>query len=509
VIVTWQDERTSPSQARVRRRAAGSSIWAPSVVVASNGLNPSLAVRSDGRAVLAWTEAVGFDRTVWASEYDPAIGTWAPKEQISDPSPTGNTDVPLAAISTTGIVIAWKDTHDLPGGGQDDDIVAKAKSFSGAGTDSFTYAYDRLYRLTSVTGPDGNPTYGYDPLGNRTSKVEGGTTAYTYDRADRITAAGATSITLDANGNTTVRGADTLAYDQANRLTTATVAGTTETYAYDGDGTRFSRQVGGGSPIRYVSDVNRSLPVTLDDGSRKYVYGLGLAYAVSGSTIEVYHTDRLGSVRAITDATGAVIAASRTDEFGVPTATTGSSTQPFGFTGEPHDGTGLSYLRARYYDPSLGRFMSRDPLPGNPRICQTQDRYSYATNNPTRQVDPSGLKSQAVAGDSPLYAAVKCMNAAGQVILELFAAASAGISLAAFIFGGELVPGGDILLLANAAYNGYLAINNLEYVKQSILYCTGDRATVPSAGNANGPDFPLPPLPPFGPSASLPQVPIP
>jgi RHS repeat-associated protein len=56
-----------------------------------------------------------------------------------------------------------------------------------------------------------------------------------------------------------------------------------------------------------------------------------------------------------------VTATYRTDEFGVLTATTGSSTQPFGFTGEPRDGTGLSYLRARYYDPGLGRFMGRDP----------------------------------------------------------------------------------------------------------------------------------------------------
>jgi hypothetical protein len=53
-----------------------------------------------------------------------------------------------------------------------------------------------------------------------------------------------------------------------------------ETYVYDGDGTHFSRQVGARSPIRYVSDVNRSLPVTIDDGPHKYVYGLGLAYAV-------------------------------------------------------------------------------------------------------------------------------------------------------------------------------------------------------------------------------------
>ncbi len=233
-----------------------------------------------------------------------------------------------------------------------------------------------------MTGPDGNATYGYDPVGNRTSKVAGATTSYTYDRADGILTAGATSFSVNANGNTTAKGADTFIYDQPNRLKTATVSGTAETYAYDGDGTRFSRQIGSGSPIRYVSDVNRGLPVAVDDGTRKYVYGLGLAYAVNGSSLEVYHTDRLGSIRALTDATGSVSATYRTDEWGTVTAQTGSSTQPFGFTGEPRDATGLTYLRARYYDPALGRFLSRDPWPGTPSSCQTLNRYVYGGNNP-------------------------------------------------------------------------------------------------------------------------------
>ena len=117
---------------------------------------------------------------------------------------------------------------------------------------------------------------------------------------------------------------------------------------------------------------------------------LGLAYAVSGTAVEVYHTDGLGSVRALTNASGAVSATYRTDEYGLPTAGTGSSSQPFGFTGEPRDATGLTYLRARYYDPSLGRFLSRDTWPGGPNAPQTQNRYAYANNNPTTNTDPSG-----------------------------------------------------------------------------------------------------------------------
>lgn len=252
-----------------------------------------------------------------------------------------------------------------------------------------SYGYDRLERLTSSSGPDGAPTYAYDPVGNRTSKVLAGTTIYTYDRSDRMTAAGAASVTVDANGNTTARGSDTLTFDQANRLKTATVAGANETYAYDGDGLRFSRQVGTGSPIRYVSDVGPSLPVTIDDGTRKYVYGLGLSYAVSGSTVEVYHADRLGSIRALTTS-GSVVATYRIDDWGNLLGQTGSSTQPFGFTGEPRDATALSYLRARYYDPALGRFMSRDTWHGVRSVPGSLNDYTYLRDDPLSGADPDG-----------------------------------------------------------------------------------------------------------------------
>jgi len=104
----------------------------------------------------------------------------------------------------------------------------------------------------------------------------------------------------------------------------------------------------------------------------------------------VYQTDRLGSVRALTNGSGAVSASYQTDEWGVPTVTTGGSAQPFGFTGEPRDGTGLTYLRSRYYDPDLGRFVTRDTWPGVASSPQTLNRYAYANNNPTTNTDPSG-----------------------------------------------------------------------------------------------------------------------
>ena len=301
---------------------------------------------------------------------------------------------PQAALITNFADLRLRFNPSSSGGGQSRSAqVSWAETqLAGAGHTSslVTYGYDRLYRLTSAADTTGSRSYTYDPAGNRLARVAGTSTAYTYDRADRITAAGATSITVDANGNLTAKGANTFDFDQANRLASATVAGSTETYSYDGDGRRFSRQVGTGPVTRYVFDGSGDLAITLDDGTRKYVYGLGLAYSVAGTAIEVYHSDRLGSVRALTDAAGVVTDTYRTDEWGTPTSATGSSTQPFKFTGEPRDATGLTYLRTRYYDHDLGRFLTRDMWPGMPVVPQSQNRFSYASNNPTTYADPSG-----------------------------------------------------------------------------------------------------------------------
>jgi RHS repeat-associated protein len=204
--------------------------------------------------------------------------------------------------------------------------------------------------------------------------------------------------------------------DQPNRLKTAIVAGVTSSYAYDGDGKRASQTVAGVT-TRSVYDVGGGLPVLLDDGSRKYVWGLGLAYAVSGSGIEVYHTDGLGSVRALTNGAGALVQTQATDEFGVPTATLGSSGQPFGYTGEQRDATGLVYLRARMYDPATGRFVQRDVFAGALGSPLSLHRYAYVENNPVNATDPSGLvASKVLAKPFQENDPTKCLDLASRLM---------------------------------------------------------------------------------------------
>jgi RHS repeat-associated protein len=191
---------------------------------------------------------------------------------------------------------------------------------------------------------------------------------------------------------------------------------------------------------------------------RSIVWGLGLAYAVTGSLLELYHPDRLSSVRDITDGTGAVTATYRTEEFGTVTATTGNSTQPFGFTGEPRDATGLSYLRSRYYDPTLGRFVSQDPSSGLAAMPASMNRYVYANNNPTTLVDRSGRSSSSkTLNDANNCAQVGVGGRIVRVGLGSFlAVAGGGIAVAGgFVFVVGVSAGFPEILVALPEAIGY------------------------------------------------------
>ncbi len=110
----------------------------------------------------------------------------------------------------------------------------------------------------------------------------------------------------------------------------------------------------------------------------------------NGATSEFYSTDALGSSLALTDATGAAQTTYTYEPFG-KTTIAGTSSNPFQYTGRENDGTGLYYLRARYYYPRLQRFVSEDPI----RLRSgSTNFYAYARNNPGTFVDPLGLNDQ-------------------------------------------------------------------------------------------------------------------
>jgi len=169
-------------------------------------------------------------------------------------------------------------------------------------------------------------------------------------------------------------------------MTSATVGGTTTTFAYRGDGLRNSRTTGG-STTTFTWDANAGLPVVLDDGNQ-YVYGAGLAEMVTGGSTYYYLADGLGSTMAMVDTSGTVQKSYTYDVYGKPTAT-GSLGNEYDFAGQETDGTGLQYLRARYMDPETGRFMSRDPMAAAP--AWGDHPFGYAGGSPASSADPTGL----------------------------------------------------------------------------------------------------------------------
>jgi RHS repeat-associated protein len=124
----------------------------------------------------------------------------------------------------------------------------------------------------------------------------------------------------------------------------------------------------------------------------------------AGSTTYYYHHDGLGSVADVTSSAGASLTWSEYYPYGmVRQGGTGSgapAVQPFAFTGEQLDTvTGLYHLRARQYDPGIGRFLRLDPQ-AQPIADPYQSRYIYANDRPGIFVDPSGMASDEPPADN-------------------------------------------------------------------------------------------------------------
>jgi RHS repeat-associated protein len=266
-----------------------------------------------------------------------------------------------------------------------------------------TFTYDSLNELVSAQLGPLKTTWTYDQVGNRLKQVAPtGTTAYTYDADDRVLSAGATTFVFDHDGNLTSKtnaGATVnYAYDAANRLIHATGPALNSSFAYDGDGNRVTQAVAAGT-YSYVNDVNTSLPVVLSeqgpDGAITYAYGQGLIEEYNQAFNYFYQTDGLGSVVALTNAAGMPTAAYAYDPWGnalLTTPDTAGTKNKFRFTGQALDpGTGLYYLRRRYYDPTIGRFIRKDPFAGFASQSTSLNRFVYTLNNPLRFRDASGL----------------------------------------------------------------------------------------------------------------------
>jgi RHS repeat-associated protein len=338
------------------------------------------------------------------------------------------------------------------------DAIGRRTTMTVNGQTPVTYQYDSNSRLTQVAQGTQVVGLGYDAAGRRTSLSypNGVNTTYTYDFASRLfeiehlnvstqelierlsytyDAAGnrisftrtngtatllpeavqaaydaaneqiqfnnpTPNLTYDANGNLTSQtdasGTTTYTWDSRNRLVAMSGSGVSANFVYDALGRRVSKTING-TTTEYQFDGN-DIVVEIGSGAVAATYLRSLAIdepfiRQSSSTAEFYHTDALGSVLALTDQAGAIQSTYRYDPFG-NTTITGTSSNVFQFSGREADQTGLYFLRARYYSPTLHRFISEDPiglLGGDPNF------YVYVENNPINLTDSTGFVIDIIA----------------------------------------------------------------------------------------------------------------
>jgi len=227
--------------------------------------------------------------------------------------------------------------------------------------------------------------------------------SFTYDKANRLSTYNDSAVSHDDAGRITGLAGATYSYNDRDQIT-AMSGNKSAGYAYNGDGHRIMRNIGG-NITRFVIDPNRELPEVLAETNnagivqRNYIYGYGLVEQIdSADAASYYHYDPTGSTLALTNAVGIITDSYAYTPYGETTAS-GSTVNPFRYVGKlgvMDDGNGMQYMRARYYRPDVARFMSLDALAGSTDKPQSLNRYAYVQGNPVMGVDPSGLSREAI-----------------------------------------------------------------------------------------------------------------
>lgn len=266
------------------------------------------------------------------------------------------------------------------------------------------------------------------------------------------------SITYDANGNTLSDAQGrSFTWDFENRLTQAVNPGVgTTTFRYD----PFGRRIQKSGPLGTTNYLYSGLKLIEEvDGSGNILthYSIGseidqpLAEFQFGTT-SYYQQDALSSTTSLSSSTGTLARTYIYDSFGNLTSSTGALMNPLQYTGREFDAeTGIYEYRARYFDSSIGRFISEDPI----RFKGGIDFYAYVKNRPTTLVDPTGTcpsGSSDPCAPPPLFDSVSAYlftcpcNNRGNVekICECIG----------FPLGADTNPGSDFMKKCQGCYGG-------------------------------------------------------
>lgn len=280
------------------------------------------------------------------------------------------------------------------------------------------YSYDAAGRMTGMQNKKSNGTviseysFTLDKTGNHTgetinepalatalSSLTNGTTNYGAMPFNRIQNSGSTNFTHNGAGNITQRGSDSYTFDLNDNLLSATGA-YPATFTYDGSGNRRTKTANG-IQTKYILNILGMSQVLLETDQSNtptnyYIYGAtGLVSRIKpNGTTHYYHYDFRGSTVALTDASQTITHTYAYDAFGtVLTANEpANDVNVYRYNGQygvQYDAPNRTFMRARYYDPQTGRFISEDPI-------WATNLYPFADNNPVNKVDADGRNAKLI-----------------------------------------------------------------------------------------------------------------
>ena len=306
------------------------------------------------------------------------------RSNISD-SPDNTSDYGEVIYSYT---YTYDDWGNITGISYTDNLSDKDKTSDGLISDtknetellaSSTMTYDSSNRMITYNGEkieydnDGNMTYG--PL-------NGKMVSYEYDCRNRLIRAGDTEYTYDAENIRTA----TITPEYTEEYITDSVSALSRVLEID-------RTYQGG----YIQDNEDNAGKSTEH--EIYYYGNGLVYEKTYADNEeektlIYHYDHLGSTKLVTDIDGETVCRFDYGTYGEPLTTEYDKTIRFLYNGQlgvVTDDNGLYYMRSRYYNPEIKRFINQDILTGSIGNSASLNRYSYVEGNPISYTDPFGL----------------------------------------------------------------------------------------------------------------------
>jgi RHS repeat-associated protein len=285
------------------------------------------------------------------------------------------------------------------------DLQTLNENFTGTSNDNtFSYGYTPAHQTLTIAAS--NSAFFWQPSANSSTNYTPNTLNQ-YSAIGSQTAGGtscqgaAQGLSYDCNGNLTFDGIFTYTYDPENRLVTATKTGNTvqATYTYDPLGRRIEKSGNGVTTTYFLSEGTDEI-AEYNSGkvvTTRYIPGPAIDAPIAMETAstgakEYFHTDRQGSIVAMSDSTGNLVEGPYIyDAWGncfIGIIACSTSGEPYRFTGRRLDSeTGLYYYRARYYDPAKGRFLQTDPVGYKADL----NLYTYVGNDPSDKTDSGGL----------------------------------------------------------------------------------------------------------------------